>query len=525
MADLPILLGAAFIFGLGGRLIGLPPLVGFLVAGFVLRYAGFESSEELQEVSDLGVTLLLFTIGLKLQVRTLLKPVIWAGTTIEMALFVGLFGGLFYVLDFGVFHGMDFATAALVAFALSFSSTVFAVKTFDELGQSGSLAATTAIGMLIMQDVIAVVFMAASKGNPPSMWALALLLLIPARRLFKWLMERSGHGELLLLLGFMMAFGGYALFEWVDLKGDLGALALGMLVADHSKAKEMASSMMGFKDLMLVGFFLAIGLRGIPSAPDLGIALLLAAVIPIKVALYFGVLTRFRLRARTATLASLGLANYSEFGLIVGAVGAKMGWLSDQWLLIIAVAVAITFISASPVNAAANALYERYRDLLTRFQTAERLPEETPLVAGDAEVVIVGMGGLGTAAYDALRERFSERLIGVDNDSATAAAHVANGRNVVRGDPTDLDFWDRLSIERDVRLVMLALPNHAANLAAARQIRKFEKRPGQGFLAATARHDDEAEELKANGVNEAFDLHTEAGQGYADFVMAAMRQP
>ena len=226
MVDLPILLASAFVLGLGGRLIGLPPLVGFLVAGFALSYAGFESTEELQKVADVGITLLLFTIGLKLQVRTLLKPVVWAGTTLQMALFVGLFGGLFYVLDFSVFRGTSFATSALIAFALSYSSTVFAVKTFDEQGQSGSLAATTAIGMLIMQDVIAVVFMAASKGTPPSLWALALLLLIPARGLFKWLMQRSGHGELLLLLGFMMAFGGYTLFEWVDLKGDLGALVL-----------------------------------------------------------------------------------------------------------------------------------------------------------------------------------------------------------------------------------------------------------------------------------------------------------
>ena len=112
--------------------------------------------------------------------------------------------------------------------------------------------------------------------------------------------------------------------------------------------------------------------------------------------------------------------------------------------------------------------------------------------------------------------------MGLDNDSDTVAAHVARGRNVVRGDPTDLDFWDRLSGPRDVRLVLLALPNHNANLAAAKEIRKFEKHPGQSFVAATARHGDQADELKANGVDEAFDLHTEAGQGYADFVMNAM---
>ena len=523
MTDLPIMVATAFVLGVGVRFVGLPPLVGFLVAGFALKGAGFESSPALQRVADIGVTLLLFTIGLKLDVRTLLKPVVWAGTTIHMVLVVLLFGGLFFVLDFGVFTGIDLQTAALIAFALSFSSTVFAVKTFDEQGQSGSLAASTAIGMLIMQDVIAVVFLAASKGVPPSPWSFALLLLIPVRGVFKWLMQRSGHGELLILLGFMMAFEGYTLFEWLNLKGDLGALVFGMLVADHPKAKEMAASLMGFKDLMLVGFFLTIGLRGIPSLPDVGVALCLAALIPIKVALYFGVLTRFNLRARTATLASLGLANYSEFGLIVGTLGVKMGWLSDQWLVIVAVAVAVTFIAAAPVNANANSLYDRYRDLLKRFQTETRLPEEQPVDTGGAEVVIVGMGGVGSAAYDALRKDFDGRLVGIDNDRRTVERQAELGRHVLQGDPTDLDFWDRVSAQSTVRVVMLALPNHQANLTAAAEIRKFEATSPDVVMTATARHDDDREELLKNGVDAAFDLHTEAGQGYADFVRDLLR--
>lgn len=523
MTDLPIMVATAFVLGIAARFVRLPPLVGFLIAGFVLRGAGYESSEALQKIADIGVTLLLFSIGLKLQIKTLLKPVVWAGATIHMALFVALFGALFYAFDFGVFHGTDFSNAALIAFALSFSSTVFAVKTFDEQGQSGSLAASTAIGILIMQDVIAVVFLAASKGVPPSPWALALLLLIPARMLFKRLMERSGHGELLILMAFLMAFGGYAVFEGVNLKGDLGALVMGMLVADHPKAKEMAKSMLGFKDIMLVGFFLTIGLLGIPSVADLGVALCLVALIPIKVALYFGVMTRFNLRARTSMLASLGLSTYSEFGLIVGTLGVKMGWLTEQWLVIIAVSVAATFILASPLNAAANELYDRTRDFLRRFETAKRLPEELPVSVSGAEVLIIGMGGLGTAAYDTIAEELGGRICGLDNDRQTVARHVELGRNVVAGDPTDLDFWDRISRDHTLKAAMLALPNHEANLAAAEEIRKFEERSGEILLTATARYEDEIAELKDHGVDEAFNLNTEAGQGYAHLVRKLLR--
>ncbi len=517
MAEVSTMIIAAFAFGVGAKLAKLPPLVGFLIAGFVLSASGMRSTPWLEGVADLGVTLLLFSIGLKLRVNTLLRPSVWGSATLHMALSVGLFGALFYALGFGVFGGLDLATAALIAFALSFSSTVFAVKVFEEQGRETSLHASTAVGILIVQDLVAVVFLAASKGKPPSLWALGLLLLIPGRAILKWLMERAGHGELLLLLGFMMAFEGHALFEAVGLKGDLGALVVGMLVADHPKAKETATWLMGFKDLFLVGFFLSIGLGGVPSLADVGVALFLVALVPAKSALFFAILTRFRLRARTATLTSLSLSSYSEFGLIVGALGVKMGWLSTQWLLIIAVAVAMTFVTAAPINAFAHRLYDRWRELLLRFQTATRLPEEAPLHVGDAEVVIFGMGRIGSSAYDALRDELGMQLVGVDNDASVVDAQVAAGRNVVKGDPTDVDFWERVNRQHQVRVAMLALPNHEANLDAIYEIRRQDRGP-EIWLAAIAHHDDHAAELEERGVDAAFNLYSRAGRGYADLV-------
>ena len=521
MDQFPILITAAFVLGFGVRFVGLPPLVGFLLAGFGLNLAGYVSTPGLELAAGLGVTILLFSIGLKMRIGTLLRPAVWAGATVHMALTIVLFGLLLFALPFGAFGTLDLATAALVAFALSFSSTVFAVKVFEGQGQSGSLHAQTAIGILIMQDVIAVVFLAASKGQIPSLWALALLALIPGRHLLKWLMERSGHGELLLLFGIVMTFAGFGLFELVHLKGDLGALIFGMLVADHPKAKEMVGSLLGFKDLFLVGFFLSIGLRGIPSIPDLGIALLLVALVPIKTVLYFGLLTRFHLRARTSMMASLGLATYSEFGLIVAAVGVSTGWLSGQWLVIVAVAVAATFIIASPVNSAAPSIYDRLRSRLLRFQSDRRLPEERPVYVPNAEVLILGMGRVGTGTYDALVGELGDRLVGVDVDPDTVKRHVEDGRNVVRGDPTDLDFCERVINEGKLKRAMLALPNHRANLVAAAELHSL-KQKFDLVVTATAKHDDQVKELEDNGVDAAFNLYAEAGQGYADFVREAL---
>ena len=521
MDQLPIMITAAFVLGFGVRFLGMPPLVGFLLAGFALNLAGYVSTPELERAADLGVTILLFSIGLKLRVGTLLRPAVWGGATVHMAISVLLFGLLLLALPFGAFGSLDLASAALVAFALSFSSTVFAVKVFEGQGQSASLHARTTIGVLIMQDLVAVIFLAASKGQWPSAWALGLLLLIPGRRLLKWMMEKSGHGELLLLFGIMMTFAGFGLFELVELKGDLGALIFGMLVADHPKAKEMAASLLSFKDLFLVAFFLSIGLAGIPSVPDLGVALLLVMLIPFKTWLYFWLLTRFHLRARTSMLASLGLSTYSEFGLIVAALGVSTGWLSGQWLVIIAVSVAATFILASPVNTAAPAIYDRLRARLLRYQSDRRLPEERPVYVPKAEVIILGMGRVGTGAYDALVEDLGDRLVGVDVDPDTVQRHVEQGRNVVRGDPTDLDFCERVVNEGKLRRAMLALPNHQANLVALRELHSLKNRFDL-VVTATAKHDDQVQELEEHGVDAAFNLYAEAGLGYAEFVKEAL---
>ena len=295
-------IGPALVTGLLAVRFGLPPLVGYLIAGFVLNALGVGDYTKLSAIGELGVTLLLFTIGLKLDVRALLRPVIWAGTTLHMLITVAVFGTTLYWLSLaGVafFADIDLGVALLIGFALSFSSTVFAVKALEEKGEYTSRYGQLAIGVLIMQDIIAVVFIAASSGKLPSPWALSLFLLIPLRgALLKKVLDRVGHGELQILYGFALAFGGWALFDALDVKGDLGALIVGALLAAHPAAGELSKKLLGFKDLLLVGFFLSIGMSGSISAATLLVALVLAVVVVFKVVLYFWLFTRFRLRAR-----------------------------------------------------------------------------------------------------------------------------------------------------------------------------------------------------------------------------------
>lgn len=119
-----------------------------------------------------------------------------------------------------------------------------------------------------------------------------------------------------------------------------------------------------------------------------------------KVALFFLLLTRFKLRARTSLLGSFSLANYSEFGLIVGAIGEANGWISSEWLVIIAIALSTTFVLASPLNAAAHNIYNRFAERLKSYEIKTRHPDDQPIDPGDAEIAIFGMGRAGSGAYN-----------------------------------------------------------------------------------------------------------------------------
>ncbi|MXY98181.1 MAG: potassium transporter Kef, partial [Gemmatimonadetes bacterium] len=197
-------LAVAFALGLLSRSVGLPPLVGFLAAGFVLNLFGIASGDVLRKLADLGITLLLFVVGLKLNLRTLARPQVWAVTGLHMALAVLILGTivlLLAMLNAPTFSDIGIYPSLLIAFALSFSSTVFVVKVLEDKGETAALHGRIAVGILIVQDLAAVAFIAISVGMWPSLWALLVLLLIPARPLLLFVLQKVGHGELLVLSG------------------------------------------------------------------------------------------------------------------------------------------------------------------------------------------------------------------------------------------------------------------------------------------------------------------------------------
>ncbi|MCL1057393.1 cation:proton antiporter [Shewanella gelidimarina] len=508
--------------------VGLPPLIGYLVAGFVLFLFGIEESSlpMLEQLANLGVTLLLFAIGLKLDIRSLFKVEVWAGSSLHllgsMLFFIPLLK-LLGLLGLEQLTGLGLNQLGLLAFALSFSSTILAVKILEDKGDMESLYGRVAIGILIMQDIFAVAFLTISKGDIPSYWALGLLLLPLARPLIYKLFDRVGHGELLVLFGLVMALVlGAWLFEIVGLKPDLGALVIGILLAGHPKSSELAKSLFYFKELFLVAFFLTVGLNGLPSFSDIGLAAILVLVVPIKIMLFLYLLTHFKLRSRTSLLTSFSLGNYSEFGLIVAAVATSKGWLPSQWMVILAVALSFSFLFSAPLNIAANRLYQKYQRRLQRLEKHPLHPEDRPILVGNPRFLILGMGRIGSGAYDELRVQYEGEILGIEHKQELVDFHHQQGRNVVQGDASDTDFWEKLDKAPNLELVLLAMPHHVGNLFAVEQLKRLDY---QGKLSAIVQYKEDADVLSASGVHSVYNLYEAAGAGFVDHVVKELLSP
>lgn len=519
----PMWILVALVLGFFAQQIRLPPLVGFLVAGFALHALGIEGGPELQKLADLGVTLLLFTIGLKLRLRNLLAPEVWATAGVHMATTILVLGGLLLLPGLAGFvwlGALDWKSAAVIAFALSFSSTVFAVKIFEERGEMKTRHGQVAIGILIIQDIIAVIFLTLATDKSPTLWAVALLALPLARPLLNYFMQRSGHGEVLILFGMFMAIGGGELFELVGMKADLGALIFGVLLSGQVKSSELSRSLLSFKDLFLIGFFLNIGIDTLPTLHDILIASALVVLLPLKMVLFFWLLTRLKLRARAAYLSTAGLANYSEFGLIVAAVGISAGLIDQQWLLIIALALSFSFVASSILNARAHSLHSKIETYLQRYESTQRLAGDHAPDLGGAEVLITGMGRVGSGAYLSMRDAIGDKVCGIDADADSVKRHQQSGYNVIFGDAEDADFWREINSDK-LRLVMLAMPTVSDMLQAVKLLKEVGY---QGMIAAVTKHEDDRATLEAAGVHATFNFYAEAGAGFAEHVKRELEQ-
>jgi hypothetical protein len=274
----------------------------------------------------------------------------------------------------------------------------------------------------------------------------------------------------------------------------------------------MSKALMNFKDIFLVGFFLTIGFSALPTLDLTLTAALLCLLIPIKFMLFFSLFTLLKLRARTSYLASLVLSNYSEFGLIVVALVVSLGWLSPEWLVVLALAVSFSFVMTGLVYKSSHNQYTKYKDKLKSFEKPNRLAEDVYVQPVGAEIIVIGLGRVGKGAYSSLNSLVGKKVWGMDADPTRIKQLNKIGYQAMVGDGEDVDLWENMDLTQ-IQLILMALPSieDICNITEQLQHANYA-----GKIASIARYDDEIEPLIEAGSDKVFNFFTEAGTGFAE---------
>lgn len=215
-------------------------------------------------LAELGVTVLLFTIGLKLNPQDMVQPRV-VGTAVGHAVTNTVAFTVLGLLPVASLAGLDITALVYVGIAASFSSTVFVMSQLDDANRGQSTIGRIALGVLVLQDIIAVGVLVFSTGSAPAPWALALPLLLLLRPLVTRMPDRMFRMELLVLTGVGIAVAAYSLFELANVSGSLGSLVAGIMLSGHPVADRLSEALISVRELLLVAFFVEIGLGGLPG--------------------------------------------------------------------------------------------------------------------------------------------------------------------------------------------------------------------------------------------------------------------
>jgi glutathione-regulated potassium-efflux system ancillary protein KefC len=505
-----LLVGSAYLAGLISSRLRLPPLVGYLIAGYVLNFIGIQMDETLTHLADIGIELLLFTVGLKIKLRSLLRyEVLTVGGT--HLLLVTASSMLVY---FGL--GGQVAGGLVLGASLAFSSTVFAIKVLDDSGELSTLYGRDVLSILILQDIVAIGLLAVSAGKSPTLWAFGLLLIPFLRPLAHRLLNASRDHELKLLLGVLLALAGGVLAEKVGISSDIGALLMGVMLAGHRNIEEVSEKLWGLKELFLVAFFLQIGLSNLPSYDEVLQALTLIVLLPLQGGLFFVLFLLAGLRARTAFVSSLALMTYSEFALITSNAMVNAQLLPPEWKPIIGLAVALSLAIAAPLNHFSHRLFSVLEHFLIRFERKMERTDRLPSSIGVAEWLVIGMGRTGTSAYIAFHQQ-NIRVLGLDADPTVLEQLIADGRRVIYGDAEDTELWEKIQLVK-IKGIVLTMPELEVRVSSIKQLKN---RQFTGHIGTVCFDDNE--ESKLYQVGATFVIHPlmEAGKQLAEQMLDA----
>ncbi len=515
-----ILLVAAIVGAIGSAL-RQPLIVSFIAVGILVGPAGLglvEHAEQVELLASMGIAVLLFLVGLRLDVglvRTM-GPVALA-TGLGQVAFTSIIGfGICLLL------GMNTVTSLYVAVALTFSSTIIIVKLLSDKREIDALHGRIAVGFLIVQDIVVVLALivlsafsgATGEGEAERgiAWHAMMILLrgiallAGIAAMMRWVLPRlthamAKHQELLVLFAIAWAVSLAALGDMLGFSKEMGAFLAGVSLAPAPFRDAIAGRLVSVRDFLLLFFFVHLGanldLRQIRG--DLLPGVILSAFVlvgnPLIVMVIMGAMGY---RKRTGFLAGLTVAQISEFSLIFGALGVALGHIAPETMGLVTLVGLITIGLSTYMIIYSHPMYERLSPILSIFERTTPHREQSDGTVRDVrtDAIVFGLGRFGANIGRRLRDR-GMRVLGVDFDPQAVRQWCEHGGDAQYGDAEDPEFAASLPLAQ-ADWVVCSVPQLAISRIVMHTLRE---RGFAGRIALTAHNHADARTLKELGAD------------------------
>lgn len=520
--DIALIMIAAFVGGIIARRLGLPLILGYILAGVVVgpNTGGptVGDAHEIELLAEIGVALLLFTIGLDFPLSALapVKKIALIGTPIQMLLTIGLGYGIAGLLGLGWYEAIWFGAL------LSISSTAVVLKTLQEQEVLGTLSSRVIIGMLVVQDlaVVPLLILLPELGNVGEglaelgAAALEATLFITAMalfgtRVFPWLMGRVARlnsRELFLISVVATGLGvGYGTYIF-GLSFAFGAFVAGIVLSQSDYSHQALADIGPLRDVFAMLFFVSVGMLMDPAFLLASAPVVLAVVLAVflgKGLIFAGLARAFGYVNIVPFAVGLGLFQVGEFSFLLARSGRSEDVLSASTYSI-ALTTAVVTMALTPFAArAAGPLYARWRE---RFPAPPPATVDLPGEELSDHVVIVGFGRVGGFVARML-QRLEQPFVVVDVDPGKVDAAREEGIPLVYGDATADPVLEAARIKQ-ARMVVLTVPDAVGTRLVVERAKALNQ---DARVVARSSGEEQLEDLGRLGVYEAVQPEFEAG--------------
>lgn len=508
--EISALLGLSAVVAMIMRFLRQPLIIGYILAGLIVGpslLSIVESPENIETLGTFGVALLLFIVGLGLNVKVI-KEVgkVSLLTGLGQVLFTSLIGFLLVSA-----LGYNRVTSLYIAIALTFSSTIIILKLLSDKKEQNKLYGKISIGFLLVQDIIAtfalLVASAAGTGgleleNLGLLFAKGALLIIGVLLVTKFIVKPltnflSDSQELLFLFALAWGFGIATLSYEIGFSLEVGALFAGVALASMPYAQEISSRLRPLRDFFIVVFFIALGaslnIQDVQSViwQALGLSAFVLIGNPIIVMIIMGMLGYTK---KTSFNAGLAVAQISEFSLIFILLGQRNGQVSEEVVSLVTIIGIITIAISSYMITYSSGLYRAIEDYLRLFERRKVKKEKEPKHTYDAVLFGFKRGGI---EFVKVFGQNTKRFVVVDYDPESVDELERKNIPYIYGDATDTELLDEINFDK-VKLVVSVITDYNSNVFL---LQHMEKRNPNAVVVCHADSIKEAVELYGLGAS------------------------